>query len=225
MLSARLGKKPDLTSDTVLHLGSLTATLFWLYRRREQLPYRDRHFWEKVIVATVPVGMTGFLFEKPLQKLRRPGLTASLLITGGVALWITDYATRQTQGQCDLSDLKHLSYGQCVGIGLAQTLALLPGLSRSGMTQMAGRWSGLSATAAQTFSFVLAVPVVSASAAFEMRHLSWGEAKTLLPAGLSAAASSHFMLDKVDRFSKGPAYQALGLYRILLGAYLLKNHR
>lgn len=222
ILGAKLGKKPDLTSDTALHLGSLLATVFWLYRRRDQLPYRDRHFWQKVLVSTLPVGITGFLLEKPLQKLRRPKLTASLLIAGGLALWVTDYATREIQEQRDLDSL---SYSQCVGIGLAQTLALLPGLSRSGMTQMAGLWSGLSASTAQEFSFVLAVPVVAASAAFEMRHLSWGAAKKLLPACLSAGISSHLMLNKVEAFSRGPAYQALGLYRILLGAYLLKKQR
>jgi undecaprenyl-diphosphatase len=220
LLSKKLGKKPDLVSDTALHLGSLAATVFWLYRRRSQFPYQDQHFWQKVIVATLPVGITGFLLEKPLQKLRRPPLTASLLITGGLALLITDYATRHRQGERSLSNLPYLS---SLGIGMAQTLALLPGLSRSGMTQMAGQWSRLSAEEAQHFSFVLAVPVVAASAAFEMRHLSWSAAKELLPGLVSAGISSHLMLNKVDHFAGGFTYRALGVYRMLLGAYLLKN--
>lgn len=220
LLSKKLGKQTDLVSDTALHLGSLAATIVWLYRRRSQFPYQNRGFWQKIMVATLPVGLTGFLLEKPLQKLRRPSLTAGLLIAGGLALWVTDFTTRQTRGT---QNIESLSYGHCLGIGLAQTLALLPGLSRSGMTQMAGQWSGLSAEAAQEFSFVLAVPVVFASAAFEMRHLSWGVAKDLLPGLLSAGLSSHLMLNRVDHFARGPAYQMLGIYRVILGIYLLKS--
>lgn len=220
LLSKKLGKKPDLISDTALHLGSLAATLFWLYRRRERFPYQNRIFWKKIVWATLPVGITGFLLEKPLQKLRHPPLTASLLIVGGGALLLTDNITRHKQGNRDFDSL---SYGHCLSIGLAQTLALLPGLSRSGMTQMAGQWCALSAEAAQEFSFVLAVPVVTASAVFEMRHLSWGSFKALLPGLISAGVSSHLMLNRVEGFAKGSTYRALGFYRILLGGLLLKS--
>ena len=219
LLSRQLRQKPDLAVDTALHLGSLGATLLWIWRCRQSLPLKEPRFWGKWALSTLPAGLAGLCFEKQIKRWRRPALTAGLLSGGGLALLWTYYRTHH---QTPLP-LKELSYGQALGIGFAQALALLPGLSRSGMTQMAGQWYGLSGEEAQRFSFLMALPIVSASAAFEMRDLRQDTLSNLLPGLVTAGLSSHLMLKHVSYFSAGPPYQALGVYRVLLGAYLLKN--
>lgn len=220
LIRQKLKQKPDLSVDTALHLGSLAATLLWVVRRRHKLPLRDPHFWGKGVLATLPVGLAGFLLEKPLQRWRHPHVSAAMLIAGGVGLLLTD-----TLRPARESSLPTLSYAQAASIGAAQTLALIPGLSRSGMTQMAGQWQGLSGEDAQDFSFLLAIPVVTASALFEMRHLSAQDQRAMQPGILSAGLSSYLMLERVHFFAHGKPYRALGYYRVALGAYLLKKAR
>lgn len=220
LIRQKLRQKPDLSVDTALHLGSLAATLLWVLRRRHKLPLQDPHFWGKGALATLPVGLAGVLLEKPLQKWRHPHMSAAMLIAGGLGLLLTDSLRPPRQ-----TPLAHLSYAQAMGIGGAQSLALIPGLSRSGMTQMAGQWQGLSGEDAQHFSFLLAIPVVTASALFEMRHLSARDRQQMQPGILSAGLSSYLMLEQVNYFASGKPYRALAYYRVALGAYLLKKAR
>ena len=220
LMRQKLKQKPDLTVDTALHLGSLAATLLWVLRHRKQLPLQDPHFWGKGVIATLPTGVAGLAFEKPLQRWRHPQVTALMLIAGGLGLLFTEYCRPPRE-----TSLRTLSYGQAARIGAAQSLALIPGLSRSGMTQMAGQWQGLNGEASQQFSFLLAIPVVTASALFEMRHLPLQEHKQMLPGILSAGLSSYLMLEKVSFFASGKPYRALAYYRVALGTYLWKKAR
>lgn len=220
LMRQKLKQQPDLSVDTALHLGSLAATLLWVVRHRQQLPLKDPHFWGKGVIATLPTGVAGLALEKPLQRWRHPQITALMLIAGGLGLLFTEYCRPRRQ-----TSLSGLSYGQAARIGAAQSLALIPGLSRSGMTQMAGQWQGLDGKSAQQFSFLLAIPVVTASALFEMRHLSFQTQKHMLPGLLSAGLSSYLMLEKVTFFASGKPYRALAYYRVALGTYLWKKAR
>ena len=210
-----------LSWDTALHLGSLLATTEWLYQERSRLPLRQRGFWYRLALGTLPAVGAGLLLEKPLNRWRTAQLSA--VLSGLGALSLLHLAWRPPP--VPPLTLPQLSYRQTLLIGCAQASALLPGLSRSGMTQWAGQSLGLAAADAQRFSFALSVPVVAGSALFEMRHLSGRDLRRLWPGLLSATLSSKLMLHRAHSLCSRPAHLMLGLYRLTLAIYLWREAR
>ena len=155
------------TFDVALHLGTLVAVgaYFWadvvrlvgafvrsLGRRRIDSP-DERIAWF-VLVATIPAGIVGLVGEDAIaDSLGEPWQIAILLAAGAVLLWWAD-RTPQERAMGDLG-LRH-----AVAMGLAQALALAPGVSRSGITITAGRFMRLDRDAAARFSFLLLLPTV-----------------------------------------------------------------
>mgnify|MGYP003575571111 CR=1 FL=1 len=165
---------PGVFVEVALHVATLGSILvvyggkFWrlalgvLRRQPDDLRYAGLLF-----IGMIPAGIVGLLFEdfigRAFDSLFAAG--AGFLITA-VALWSTrhrgampDAASRPTAG------------GALI-IGLAQALAPLPGISRSGMTIASGLWVGLGAVAAADFSFLMAIPLIAGAGLFEARHLS-----------------------------------------------------
>ncbi len=210
-----LGEPADLSTDTALHLGSLLATGVWVFQQQQHMPVREPAFWVKVLCATVPAGLTGLAIEKPLARWRTPRVTAAMLVLGGLGLFVSERFLMNPEKRS--VSLNQLSCSQATAVGFSQALALFPGVSRSGMTQMAGQWAGLSPVEAQRFSFVLALPIVSASALYESRHLSAVQARQLIPGIIGSGITSLLMLQKVQRFAEPHWQQRLGLYRCGLG--------
>lgn len=206
---------PGLVLDTSLHLGTLAATLLWLADAERREPLLTLPLLAKVAVATLPAGLAGLLLEGWIERhLRSPKITAAMLLLGAGLLWLAE--ARPTQD----TPLEALGFRQAGVIGLAQMLALIPGFSRSGATMSAGLLAGLERPAAVRFSYLLSVPVVTASGLFKLRHLareSGSELATgLLIGGLSAAAtgfaSLEWMLGHVGRQSLRPfALQRIGV--------------
>jgi undecaprenyl-diphosphatase len=153
------------TFDVALHLGTLVAVAgyFWhdilrllaalggsIARRRIETP-EERIVWF-VVVATIPALVIGAAAEDAIaDNLGEPWQIAIFLAVFGVLLWIADrVAARRT--------MEDLGLRQAVVMGLAQSLALMPGVSRSGITITAGRFMGLDRDSAARFSFLLLIP-------------------------------------------------------------------
>ena len=138
-----------------------------------------------LIAATVPAGIVGLLFRHPLGRLfAAPRLAAAMLIVNALIMWAGDRRRRREAGMPDMS------FPQSIGIGVAQVLALIPGLSRSGVTMVAGLSVGLDYETAARFSFLLATPIIGAAALLEVHKLTAGGHGLLHQAvlGLVAAA-------------------------------------
>lgn len=156
------------TFDVALHLGTLLAVAGYFFRdlvglvracvssiatRRVETP-QQRLAWT-VVIATIPAGLAGFALEDTLAAhLGDPWQIAILLAVFAVVLWLADRRP-VTREMHELSPVKH---GLLVGI--AQSIALMPGVSRSGITITAGRWLGLDRDGAARLSFLLVVPTV-----------------------------------------------------------------
>ena len=123
-----------------------------------------------LIVATIPIGILGFIFRDQIETgARNLWLIGTVLIVFALVLGYADRAGRHER------EVERLSFRDGVLIGLAQSLSLVPGVSRSGATMSAGLLLGLQRPAAARFSFLLAIPAVVASGLFELKDVITGD--------------------------------------------------
>ncbi len=162
----------------VMHLGTALALLgyFW----RDWLGFaasvvlfgdpngaNDRRLFLRVVVATIPAVVIGFLFEKMLrQGFAAPKLAALFLIINGAMLFVAE----RKRGKAHRS-LDDLTWSDAVIIGIWQCVALIPGMSRSGATMAGGYMRGLDHEDAARFSFLTATPIILGAVALEAPKL------------------------------------------------------
>lgn len=196
---------------TLLHLGTAGALLV-LYRTewvqitrgffraalRGRIETPPERLSMLLMVGTIPTGIFGVFLEKPLKHLfATPRVAAAFLIVNAAILLGAEYMRRRTERRARLvgrtreqqeeefADLSTLSFGTAVLVGASQSLALLPGISRSGATMAGGLLAGLRHQEAAHFSFLLATPIIAAAGLLEVPLLF--ETRTpLLEYGLSA---------------------------------------
>jgi len=211
-----------LTFDVALHLGTLVALSLYFWRDILDMSYNfigsisgkglhtagNRLPWF-IIVATVPAAIVGKTLEEPIEQIFRhsPTMICSFLIIFGLILAFAD-TTGTKRWKLDRITLK-----SAIIIGLAQCLALIPGVSRSGITITAALMLGYNRETSARFSFLLSLPIVFGAAILKVGHLL----KTGIPAGemtplLIGVASSAvfgylsivFLLKLVQRYSLYP---------------------
>ncbi len=202
----------------VLHMGTLLALLAYFWRDWVKLvpaglaSIRDRSLngdddrrmaW-LLAVATIPAILVGPVFDSAFQALvRKPAEVAVMLCVGAAILWLAE------RWGSKMREMGSLSFLNAFGVGVAQTVALVPGISRSGVSIAAGLFLGLKREAAARFSFLMATPVVAGAGIWEGRKLITHEAGVnpsaeLVAVGFVAAAISgllaiHFMLEFLKR--------------------------
>jgi undecaprenyl-diphosphatase len=225
---------PDqgLAFDVAVHVGTLAAVVGyfaadlwrmardWLLSLARRAPVGDSALAWFIIVATVPTGLAGLAVSLLAGGMLRSALVIALanLVFAGL-LWWSDVqgAHRRELGEMRLRD--------ALLVGFAQALALIPGVSRSGVTMTAGLALGLTRQAAARFSFLLAVPIIVLAGMLETWTLlrepvavNWAAlAAGVLVAALSAFACIHVFLRLVERVGMLPFV----LYRLVLGIALL----
>jgi undecaprenyl-diphosphatase len=155
----QFGKSFDgekLTVNIVLHIGTLLAILVFYWRRILDLLSRDRRVIGLLIVGTIPAVLIGLWVKKFFGDAFESALLAGFMfpITGLALLW----TARARPGEVTCNDLR---YDEALLIGFAQAFAILPGISRSGATIVAGLACGMRRDEAATFSFLLAIPVIA----------------------------------------------------------------
>lgn len=217
-------QSPGLVLDTSLHLGTLAATLVWAGREQYQRRIVNLPLVTRLAVSTLPAALAGFFLEKWIEsRLRQPWISALMLMLGGALFW----GVEKHYDEHRASSLAQLSAAQALGIGLAQMLALIPGLSRSGMTLAGGLALGLKREDALRYSFLLSLPVVAGSGLFKLRELARRPhlKSLLLTGGTCAALSGYLCLQGLFSFFQSGALRSFGVYRMALGAYVLLNSR
>ena len=174
-----------------------------------------------IIIGTIPIVIVGFLAQDYIRStFRSLWLVAIVLIVFGIILGLADLLSKRVR------EIEQMTYRDGVIIGLAQMLALIPGVSRSGSTMTAGRFLGYTRPAAARFGFLLAVPAVFGSGLYELVH-SFGEPEgaygyaetavaTVVAFGVGYAVIA-FLMQYISKHSFLPFV----IYRILLGGTLL----
>lgn len=235
--SAHLVLLPDLAGwrnylvfDVVVHLGSLCAVMFY-YRKTllcmcccteqmalEQTQTTGKELWLYLVVASLPLLLLGALLHDIIEgQLRTPLLIAAMTIVFAFFLWAANGVERSTT---------KLSLKAVFWIGLGQALALIPGVSRSGITITIGRFVGLSQRAAADFSFVLAIPVIAAASGYELLRLVMSphpevSALALITGFVVSAVVAFLSIGWFLRCVEKVGLMPFVIYRLLLGTVLL----
>lgn len=174
-----------------------------------------------IIIGTIPIVIIGFLAQDTIRSVFRSlWLIAIVLIVFGIILGIADYLGKR------LRTIDQLTYGHGIAIGLAQVLALIPGVSRSGATMTAGLALGYTRPAAARYGFLLAIPAVFGSGLYELVH-SFGEPEgaygypETAVATVVAFAVGYAVIAFLMRYIEKRSFLPFVIYRIALGTVLL----
>lgn len=213
-----------------IQLGAILA-IVWLYRAKLWEVTRavggnaaGRRLGVNLAIAFVPAALIGFLVEDWIDAyLFRTVTVAAALVVGGIAiLMIERWRGTATPAVPELEDIPP---GKALGVGIAQILALFPGVSRSGATIMGGYAIGLSRRAATEFSFLLAIPIMVAATLYKLfkdRALLEREDVLIFAVGfVTAFVSALVVVQAFLRFVSRRSFAVFAWYRIVFGLALL----
>jgi undecaprenyl-diphosphatase len=215
----------NLTFDVALHFGTLVAILIYFARDWVAFLKRRDKIVAYVLVACIPGGVAGALLEEQAEGIFRDPLRIALMLAVmGLVMAAAEYFSKRVR------DVEHMRWGDAIAIGLSQALAIMPGVSRSGVTMTTGLFLGMTREAAARFSFLLATPILLGATLWQGRHLVGGPVATdwtpiaigVVAAGLTGLACIHFLLQYLRRhtFYLFVAYRlALALAIVVLVSY------
>jgi undecaprenyl-diphosphatase len=183
-----------------------------------------------LVVGTIPAGILGLLLEHPLRTLfASPQTAAAFLILNGVLLLAFERLRRRAprpgdwRGDGD-ARIAHLSWRQALAVGSSQAAALIPGISRSGITMGGGLLAGLSNEDAARYAFLLATPIIGAAALLKLPdllgHQGDGVRGPALAGALCAAVTTYFAVKFLLRFFETNRLTPFGIYCISAGVTL-----
>lgn len=217
--------------DVAVHVGTLGAVMLYAWRdigamltgifqvlkgRRAE----GAHLFAKLVVATIPVVVAGYLVAEHLDfNMRTLEIIAWATLGFGVLLGVADRVGMT------MRRIEHCGYGEALFIGCAQALALIPGTSRSGITITAGRILGLERVEAARYSFLLSIPAILGAGLLEGKELlETGDlaltGDAAIAAGLSFVAAL-ITINLMMAWLRRAGFMPFVLYRIALGGGLL----
>jgi undecaprenyl-diphosphatase len=196
-------KEPPIFFDVMLHVGTLLAVVVYLRREILQILQglgaalqgksegRDglRMFlW--MVIASIPTGLMGIVLKDWFESVfSQPRFVGYMVLVTGLILWLTRWVKREGK------DIRKMRWPDALLIGIAQGVAIIPGISRSGSTISAGLFLGLDRVLAGKFSFLLSIPAILGAALLESRKIgSAGDVGTILMGTAVAGVVGYFSL-------------------------------
>lgn len=179
----------NMLTDIALHFGTLIAVLF--YFRSDIVPYFTPAGWRDaarrrmaflIITASIPTAAIGLIFKKQFEAaFAEPRLVCVALFITGLGLMLSE----KLKNRFAQTEIAEFSYSKAIATGIAQGLAITPGISRSGATIATGLLLGLKGEEAARFSFLLMIPAVGGATLLEVKDI----VKTGLPGGIEISAT------------------------------------
>jgi len=222
--SAFMGQQNDefvKAFEVIIQFGAILSVVY-LYRNTIRQATFD--FYKKIMLAFFPTAILGFILKNKVDEwLGSVSIVAWSLIVGGVVLILSDrFFKKQLQTGKKIHDLNPL---QCVTLGFFQSIAMIPGVSRSGATIVAGLGMGLSKKEAAEYSFFLAIPTMLAATlykVYKLRHsLSMDNAGILIFGSVVAFVIALIAVKSFVGWISKHGFAAFGYYRIILGLLIL----
>jgi undecaprenyl-diphosphatase len=226
----------SLAFSVMLHVATLAALLIYFARDWVRLipaglaAIRDRSFagsadrrlaW-LLAATTIPAVVVGVALNDLIETaFREPRLVAMTLVAGAIILWLADRLGSRAR------TIDQLGFGAALGIGGAQALALIPGVSRSGISISAGLFAGLDREAAARFAFLMATPITAGAGVWEARKILAGEAGVDLPvvpllAGMLASLVAGLLaIAFLMRYLRTHGVGVFVAYRLVLAALVV----
>jgi undecaprenyl-diphosphatase len=222
------------TFDVALHAGTLVAVLtyfraeiarllvaLWRSIRARAISDSDERVAWAIVVATIPAVIAGGLGQSFIEDhLGEPWQIAILLAVFALVLWIADRSPAE-------KEITDMSFKDALGIGLAQMLALMPGVSRSGVTITAGRFLRLDRESAARFSFLLLVPTTLGAVVWKgvtdvlLADLPAGSTGPFVVGMLASAAAGIVAIGALIGYVQRHTYTVFVIYRLIVAALIL----
>jgi undecaprenyl-diphosphatase len=227
---------PDLnkTFDVALHLGTFIAAVVYFWRqivtilrawvhslRTRRIETADERLAWLLLISTIPAGLVGVAFESFVEdQLGKPYLICIMMIAFALVMLLADRTAKLNKSMSDLR------WSHALGIGVAQAIALSPGVSRSGITMVTGLFMGLDRESTARYSFLLSVPVVGGAALYKLAqlakdgmppHMAAPFAVGVTAAALSGLAAIWFVLS----YLRTHTFTIFIVYRLVVAGALL----
>lgn len=229
-------KDPGLTFDVALHAGTLVAVFLYFWRmwwemiasalgvsRLEPAVARQkRRLFSYLIIGTIPGGIIGLLFEKAAEEaLRQPVIIGFALVIVALLMWAGEIKGRRRE-----TKLEEVGLGGALFVGIAQAIAVIPGVSRSGITMTAGLFSGMDRETDARFSFLLSTPIIAGAALkkgleVHKHGLPPGMELPFIVGILVSAAVGYAVIAWLLRFLSTRTFKPFIIYRLALGVLVL----
>lgn len=212
--------------DVALHVGTLLAIGLFFFKDwiklikggyeqvvKKKKTFEGRMFWY-IVAATIPGGIIGFILDKFAgDALDKPIIIAIALIVMGIILYIADEKSKSK------TKFEDMNFKQTFLIGLSQCLALIPGVSRSGVTMTTARIMGIERKSAAKYSFLLSTPIVFAAALLKFKDFVFSPSffVGVLASFLVGIVVIKFLLQYLQKGS----YKIFAIYRIIFGLFII----
>ncbi len=205
------------TFEIVIQLGAILSVVFLYFDRLKS----NIELWKRIIAAFIPTGIIGFVLYKIIKHyLFNPNIVAVSLIIGGIIIILIENRMKDIDKHKGM-DLSKLSYKKAVFIGIIQSLATIPGTSRSAATIIGGLFAQMDRKTAVEFSFLLAVPTMFAATGYDLlksgvsiSHSQWH----LIAVGFVVSFFSALLAVKsFVAFVSKYNFVGFGVYRIIVG--------
>jgi undecaprenyl-diphosphatase len=219
-------KDPGLSFDIALHLGTLAAVIIFFWKDWINLikagltdvkSDEGKLFWY-IVLACVPGGILGVLFEEHIETtFRNPLLIGIMFIVMGIVIYAAD---KYSESRFELMDI---GPKRSFLIGVSQAIAMIPGVSRSGITMAAGRAMKIKREDAARFTFLLSTPFIFLSGVYKAKDLISVPVETLpfIIAILTSATVGIFSIKFLLEYLKRNGFGIFAVYRIVLGAIVI----
>jgi len=207
------------TFEIVIQFGAILAIVVLYWKRL----YSLRYVWSRILAAFIPTGIIGLVLYKFFKDslIGNTSVAIWALGIGGALLILFEIFHKDKMPTPDsIAELASMSHLKAAAIGLAQALAIIPGVSRSAATIVAGRALGVSRAAIVEFSFLLAVPTILAASGYELLkstpHLDAGQYGYLLIGLATAFITAHFSVRWLLKYIQTHNFTSFGIYRIII---------
>jgi undecaprenyl-diphosphatase len=209
------------TFTVAIQLGAIFSVVVLYWKRF----FQTMNFYIKLFVAFLPAAVIGFLLNDYIdQLLERVEVVAVMLILGGIVFLFIDKLFKKTEE----NEVPEINYTTALKIGFFQTIAMIPGVSRSAATIIGGLTQKLTKKTAAEFSFFLAVPTMAAATGYKLlkfykagNGFSSDEIMILLVGNAVAFIVAMLAIKSFIQFLTNNGFKLFGYYRIVLGAIIL----
>jgi undecaprenyl-diphosphatase len=213
------GVVDTLTFDVALHAGTLLALILCFWRDWIELILKKRRLFRLIVMASIPAGVAGFFLNDVAENdLRNPLIISLMLIVVGFLMLVAEKANKH-------KDMEKTGFKDAVVIGVAQAFAIIPGVSRSGITISAGLFRGLEREGAARFSFLLSTPIIAGATLLHLKKAlssGIGHDLQLFTVGIIASCITGFAAIKfLLVFLKRHPLNLFVYYRFILSAVII----
>lgn len=216
---------PGVVFDVALHLGTATAVILYFFKDWLNLisagfikpKTQDGKLFWLLVLATIPGALFGVLLDKYMENFRNPALIGVMLIIMGVILYAADkYGKKEI-------DIKETGVKRSLLIGFAQVFAIIPGVSRSGITMTVGRVLGMTRESIARFTFLMSAPIILGDGLYHAKGLIHTpiDKAPFFTAMLTAAVVGILSIKFLLNYLRNKGLGMFAMYRFVLGTAVI----